>query len=434
MKKTQEKWQRKFRRKIENLQSNKKEQGITLIALVVTIVVLLILGGITINMLFSNGGIFKTAQDAANAWNEATVNEQESLNNIADQIGNLVNGQTGGEDAPTVPPEWDLSKVIPVPSEDTPPVNVPVPKGFTPSTEEEEKTVEGGFVIKQDGTNNEFVWIPVDETGLNEIYTEVETPVALAGEIGVTTSIYSKLRYETSTTPGTTSGRREPDLVVGNGSEYDANSGHQTIVGASSTQEFAQDMVDEYQEIYDSIKQYGGFYIGRYELTGSISSPTVTKGGTVITNQNWYHLKAACMKIVDNTGKQESEISAKTTMIYGNQWDEVCDWLSTKGYDINNSSSWGNYKDNTEEGAGTKQNTGYKETWKANNIYDLAGNCREWTQEARYTNLRASRGNCYDHSGSNSSSSASYRNVDFPNGDQGFDLTCRSILYISCTK
>ena len=71
-------------------------KGITLIALVVTIVVLLILAGITINMLFSNGGIFKTAQDAANAWDEASVNEQESLNNLADQIGNLVNGQVGG--------------------------------------------------------------------------------------------------------------------------------------------------------------------------------------------------------------------------------------------------------------------------------------------------------------------------------------------------
>ena len=65
----------------------KGKSGITLIALVVTIVVLLILAGITINMLFSNGGIFKTAQDAANAWNEATVNEQESLNNLAEQIG-----------------------------------------------------------------------------------------------------------------------------------------------------------------------------------------------------------------------------------------------------------------------------------------------------------------------------------------------------------
>ena len=89
MKKTQEKWKRKWNqdirekemRKEENSQNNRKEQGITLIALVVTIVVLLILAGITINMLFSNGGIFKTAQDAANAWNEATINEQESLSN-----------------------------------------------------------------------------------------------------------------------------------------------------------------------------------------------------------------------------------------------------------------------------------------------------------------------------------------------------------------
>ena len=104
MKETQEKWKRKRSqdirkkemRKEENSQNNRKEQGITLIALVVTIVVLLILAGITINMLFSNGGIFKTAQDAANAWNEATINEQESLSNIAEQIGNLVNGQVGG--------------------------------------------------------------------------------------------------------------------------------------------------------------------------------------------------------------------------------------------------------------------------------------------------------------------------------------------------
>ena len=104
MKETQEKWKRKRSqgirgkemRKEEKLQNNRKEQGITLIALVVTIVVLLILAGITINILFSNGGIFKTAQDAANAWNEATINEQESLSNIAEQIGNLVNGQVGG--------------------------------------------------------------------------------------------------------------------------------------------------------------------------------------------------------------------------------------------------------------------------------------------------------------------------------------------------
>ena len=93
----------------------KEKRGITLIALVVTIVVLLILAGITINMLFSNGGIFKTAQDAANAWNEATVNEQESLNNLADQIANLVNGQVGGGDTseePWIPPTTVRKRLI----------------------------------------------------------------------------------------------------------------------------------------------------------------------------------------------------------------------------------------------------------------------------------------------------------------------------------
>ena len=99
MKETQEnlnKKRMKLKRKVENLQKNKKEQGITLIALVVTIVVLLILAGITINMLFSNGGIFKTAQDAANAWNQAVINEQADLDNLTEQIQNLVNGQAGG--------------------------------------------------------------------------------------------------------------------------------------------------------------------------------------------------------------------------------------------------------------------------------------------------------------------------------------------------
>ena len=49
---------------------NKNQQGITLIALVVTIVVLLILAGVTISMLLGEDGIIKTAQDAKNTWKE----------------------------------------------------------------------------------------------------------------------------------------------------------------------------------------------------------------------------------------------------------------------------------------------------------------------------------------------------------------------------
>ena len=112
-------------------------------------------------------------------------------------------------------------------------------------------------------------------------------------------------------------------------------------------------------------------------------------------------------------------------MIWGCQWDVTMNWLISSGAKKsdevnNNSSSWGNYKDSrdtakvvvTENGTetnkyGTKQNTGYSEYWKANNIYDLAGNCYEWTQEATGTLVRASRGGSYLDNGS--SSPASYR-------------------------
>ena len=409
----------------------KNEKGITLIALVVTIVILLILSGVTINMLLGEDGIIRTAQEAKNTWDGAIANEQQEIQNLVNELNSIMNNETGTgggvtPEGPEVPESWDLSKVTPFPSKDEPSVNVPIPNGFTASTVEEEQKVEEGFVIKQDGTNNEFVWIPVSAERLAQMYTE-ET-VALSGGTGVTTSIYSKSSIYTMDKPGET-GYREPDLVVGSGgTSYDAVESYQTIVGASDIEDFAQKMVDEYQEIHDSIEQYGGFYIGRYELTGDINSPTVAKGGTVITDQNWYNLKAACTKIINNSGKQESEIIAKTTMIYGNQWDEVCNWLSGAGYDIEDSTSWGNYSDNTEEGAGTKQTAGYKESWQANHIYDFAGNCYEWTQEANNTDNRVFRGGIYYNSGSDNP--ASNRNSYFPVIDIVSAISTRPTLYI----
>lgn len=58
----------------------KKENGITLVALVVTIIVLLILAGVSLSMVFNQGGIFNRAQNAANKWNHAATNEANYLN------------------------------------------------------------------------------------------------------------------------------------------------------------------------------------------------------------------------------------------------------------------------------------------------------------------------------------------------------------------
>ena len=58
----------------------KKESGITLVALVVTIIVLLILAGVAISLTIGNNGIFNRAQQAANTWRNAETNEVHAFN------------------------------------------------------------------------------------------------------------------------------------------------------------------------------------------------------------------------------------------------------------------------------------------------------------------------------------------------------------------
>lgn len=68
--------------KTKNKRNYLKQNGITLIALVVTIVVLLILAGVTINALFGDTGIIKRAQDAQNKMDQAQDSDLTSLNNL----------------------------------------------------------------------------------------------------------------------------------------------------------------------------------------------------------------------------------------------------------------------------------------------------------------------------------------------------------------
>jgi flagellar basal body-associated protein FliL len=69
----------------------KKENGITLVALVVTIVVLLILATVTINMALNNNGIFGRAKNATNTYKQAEANEAAGMNDIGAYLDNAVN-------------------------------------------------------------------------------------------------------------------------------------------------------------------------------------------------------------------------------------------------------------------------------------------------------------------------------------------------------
>ena len=74
----------------------KNTNGITLIALVVTIVVLLILAGVSINAVFGQDGIIQKAKDAQNRMDQAVENDQKSINELNSWIESKVNGTTGG--------------------------------------------------------------------------------------------------------------------------------------------------------------------------------------------------------------------------------------------------------------------------------------------------------------------------------------------------
>ena len=114
-------------------------------------------------------------------------------------------------------------------------------------------------------------------------------------------------------------------------------------------------------------------------------------------------------------------------MIYGVQWDATMDWLKATKFQTDtskvdeDSSSWGNYS------SGSKIDTGSNTTYEANGIFDLAGNCYEWTQEAISTSRRIIRGGYGNDVGS--SLPASDRDISNPSRSNG-DFSSRATLYM----
>ena len=381
----------------------KQEKGITLIALVVTIVVLLILAGVSISLVLNNNGVISKAKDAKNQYAEAQTNDEKQLNEVSDWIDTKVGDTTGGD---------SVTKIdgVPIP-EGYYYVGGTKAKGLVISDNVADKELDKGKEdVRRDLAGNQWVWVPV-ETPSN-LYTTVAAGQALAGSTGVKTTKYTNseiIRGKTRVKPGDTSSYREPDIVTNDDNDTNAKT-----AGFSSLTNMAETMVSEYDEMIRSIEKYKGFYIGRYELTANGEKTGATQ------NKNWYTLYKNCTTLA--TGSK-----VKTRMIWGLQWDATCNWLASSGFSITDSSTWGNYYNNTADGHGSKQNTGFSESWKANNIYDFAGNCYEFTQEANYTGVRAGRGGYFYDSGSYFP--ASGRNDTGPASTNGFGGS-RPTLYL----
>ena len=406
--------------------------------------VLLILAGVSINLVVGENGIITKARDARDKTEQAKANEEADLLGLQDEL-EIALGEKEGPPAKVEEGNKATSNST-IDGKYASATNPIIPEGYIPidtgttswgdgSSAPTEENVNKGLVIK-DESGNEWVWVPVDNTTLAGMYETASTPITLTGGGAITDetvlnplkqikiSKYSKsitiTNNDNSTTtktrvlPNDTSSFREPDVVVtSSGTSHDAvdtnraTAGFTKTVGETTTTmtlaEMADMMKSEYETMIASIEKYHGFYIGRYELNVNGEEKT----GETLRYKKWYELYAQC-----KAEKLAASDKVMSRMIWGCQWDVTCNWIANYGdkKNISDSSTWGNYygtsvkasDGTTEIKKSDKQqilDTGITTFTRANNIYDFAGNCEEWTQEANLTRSRASRGGSYAGSG-----------------------------------
>ena len=308
-------------------------------------------------------------------------------------------------------------------------------------------------VFELQTSRNQYVWVPVKD--VSRIYG-IDSNGKLWGKLynyanANETTPRANYNWSENSTSGVMSigsktSYREPDITR-DSTNYDRDSRLQGYRdGIERYQMLSQEMEESFYKMIESVKKYGGFYIGRYE-TGDLNQKeaVVQKMNNNIDSQTWYTMYEKCKNLA---GTNEN---IETSMIWGSLWDETLQWLvdseakistgETIDYTlINNSTKWGNYYVATFEytttsggtstkntGSGTRIPTGSADYTKANNIYDMAGNVYDWTLEANSTVGRVNRGGYYDSRGS--SGPVSYLNYSYPSYSYN-RVGCRASLYI----
>ena len=334
---------------------------------------------------------------------------------------------------------------------------VSVPASFKVSEKKGENKQEEGIVLK-DGSNNEYVWIPVNDAiydGITDMPENSGTasrtykPMAIAqnkqksyyeGLIYTFDAAGYSYRNSSNTGIGKT-GSREPSLVTDNandgytwsietpqGVRYDASEeNYKTILGYENASEFGKDLATSYNNMITAVDSYGGFYVGRYETTMEESNNAIIVGSKpnakILSTNNWYK-----MNLYQNSERYEQNpykntASVTSSMIWGSQWDAMLNYILT-----------GKDKGKVATKIGTQKNqisnSAQDETDKINNIYDLGSNVYEWTQEASSANYRVYRGGSYDTSVTGTPSS---RKTVIPT-DQGPVFGTRMGLYVKSTN
>ena len=421
----------------------KKQTGITLIALVITIIVLLILAGVSIATLTGNNGILTQANQAKENNNSAAAKEKvqvEALGSIdksgkfnestfEENVTKNIKGSTvkksgsslivtvDGYDVTVDKETGEVTGVVKSngekPTTGVKPGTVvskteknnysdgtktaTVPQGFTVSGLPEEQIIANGLVIydipEAEVSNvdwstaatkyNQFVWIPVASADVYQRDFSYPSDFSSSDENTFTDKGYlpTDIQPETDEDDATNNETAERNAVL----------------------------------------KYNGFYVARYEA-GNENSKVVSKQNvTAYTNKSQTDFKT-----LGKTMYGDSSSYVKSAMCSGIQWDMVMKFVDGKTDGNGNTYDVRTY--NSTRHTGSKTEVGKNLADKVQNIYDLEGNCVEYVAEKNNTNTSrpfVTRGGDY---GSDGYSRASLRGSD---GGRAYSIiTFRSVLYI----
>ena len=374
----------------------KNKKGITLVALVVTIVVLLILAGVSINLVLGDNGIIAKAKDAETKSAEASQNDLKGMNGLVSEMEGTLNGNSGKTELETEPY---------LPSDDF---------HYDTST-----SVDTGLVIK-DASGNEYVWVVVPKSLYNNTVYNSNNAKKPSSSTDYANIEYCLQQY-TATYRGNTNFTDVyyPDTAnVGWFADETAYNNLKNIM-------------------LKSVYENGGFYVGRYEagigtnrtsieaqVNGKYPVPTTAP----VTKADAYPYTYVTRTQAQNLASNVNSGTKTSSLMFGVQWDLVLAFMHNKGNIadstlISNSTTIGNYSDSTFQlsqtgkyatmsdgrlsstwnpsttsttnfvdssrnkiaqssyGDGVLVTTGTSEKNKVMNIYDVAGNVWEWTLE-----------------------------------------------------
>ena len=373
-----------------------KNKGVTLIALAVTIVVMLILAGVTISVLNGENGIVKQAQKAKEESKIKELKEKVRIDIAGKRVENIgelrvsvlkeildkyfdnvpVETQITSETELKAKEEYgkyemkisdiDVGEITYETSytifKDVNGEQVPIPEGYIVSENSDENIVNKGLVIS-DSRGNEYVWISctVDSSSNKLQYKRTEWGVEKDG-----TDNSRAIKDELTL--------KDIDVKY---SKTDTDNG--------INEEISKEIVAQINAEKESIKKYGGYYIGRYEVGKDNKTAVIKAEQEPYVNIKW----SKAYELAKGIGGGEG---ATTYLCSSYSWDTAINFIQNttgKNYATSIIGFNGNWKSQEVKDSSGKVikpvntaqrlNTGL--TTALCNIYDMGGNVGEFTTE-----------------------------------------------------